>query len=59
MRYDVLDQLLHGLHRGDAAREVASRVGVDRAAVDAVQRMMAQSRHMRELPPAPRLPGVP
>jgi len=58
MRYEVLDQVLYGLERGDPPEEIAAHAETDPETVRTVAEMRRRSRHMRELPPVPILPGI-
>lgn len=58
VRYEVLDQVLYGLERGDAPEEIAAHAETDLETVRTVAEMRRRSRHMRELPPVPILPGI-
>jgi NAD+ synthase len=58
VRYEVLDQVLHGLERGDPLEAIAAHAGTDLQTARTVAEMRRRSRHMRELPPVPALPGI-
>jgi NAD+ synthase len=58
VRYEVLDQVLYGLERGDPPEEIAAHAETDLETVATVAEMRRRSRHMRELPPVPTLPGI-
>jgi NAD+ synthase len=56
--YDVLDQVLYGLERGDPPGEIATHAKTDPDTVDTVAEMRRRSLHMRQLPPEPKLPEI-
>ena len=56
--YEVLDQVLCGLERGDPYEEIAAHADADEDTVKAVAEMHRRSHHMRVLPPEPELPGI-
>ncbi|MBE9507857.1 MAG: hypothetical protein IMY86_07380, partial [Chloroflexi bacterium] len=53
VRYEVLDQVLYGLERGDPLEEIAAHAETDMETARTIAEMRRRSRHMRELPPVP------
>jgi len=56
LTYELLDQVLDGLEQGLTPEDVASDRGITVEKARYVADLMANSRHMREMPPAPDLP---
>ena len=59
LRYEEVDLILHGMiDLGMKVEEVAEATGIGLEKILKVKSMMERSRHKREMPPIPRVPGL-
>jgi NAD+ synthase len=55
MRYETLDLILYGLENGIDETSIASEANISNKEIDYVRKLIGLSKHMREMPPSPKI----